>query len=66
MYPLWRDRAAKQPNFKPALLSDLAKIFGQNVKAEEVMAYLAAVMAHAAFHSCDSNLILFAPACMFH
>ena len=37
------------PNIKPALLSHLAKIFAQPVKAEDVMAYLAAVMAHPAF-----------------
>ncbi len=49
VYPLWRDRAATQPNFKPELLQHLAKVFGQTVKAEDVMAYLAAVMAHPAF-----------------
>src|SRR5262249_32288007 len=48
-YPLWLDRAATQPNIKPALLTQLAKVFGQPVKAEDVMAYLAAVMAHPAF-----------------
>jgi hypothetical protein len=49
VYPLWRDRAASEPNIKPALLADLAKVYGQPVKAEDVMAYLAAVMAHPAF-----------------
>lgn len=48
-HPLWRDRAATQPNIKPALLTYLAKIYGQVVKAEDVMAYVAAVMAHPAF-----------------
>jgi hypothetical protein len=48
-HPLWHDRAATQPNIKPALLSHLAKVYGQPVKAEDVMAYLAAVMAHPAF-----------------
>jgi predicted helicase len=48
-YPLWRDRAATQPNIKPALLIHLAKLYGQPVKAEDVIAYLAAVMAHPAF-----------------
>jgi hypothetical protein len=48
-YPLWRDRAATQPNIKPEFLSYLAKIYGQSVKAEDVMAYVAAVMAHPAF-----------------
>jgi hypothetical protein len=48
-YPLWRDKSAKEPNVKPAILADLAKIFGAAVNAEDVMAYLAAVMAHPAF-----------------
>jgi Type ISP C-terminal specificity domain/N-6 DNA Methylase len=46
---LWRDRAAKQPNVTPALLTYLAKVYGQEVKAQDVMAYFAAVMAHPAF-----------------
>jgi hypothetical protein len=48
-HPLWRDRAATQSNIKPALLTYLAKIYGQVVKAEDVMAYVAAIMAHPAF-----------------
>ena len=49
VYPLWRDRAATQPNIKPSLLAHLANVYAQPVKAEDVMAYLAAVMAHPAF-----------------
>lgn len=49
VYSLWRDRAATQPNIKPALLAHLAKVYGRPVKAEDMMAYLAAVMAHPAF-----------------
>jgi Type ISP C-terminal specificity domain len=49
VHPLWRDRAATQPNIKPELLAYLAKIYGQPAKAEDVMAYMAAVMAHPAF-----------------
>jgi len=49
VHPLWRDRTATQPNIKPALLVQLARIYGQVVKAEDMMAYLAAVMAHPAF-----------------
>jgi Type ISP C-terminal specificity domain/N-6 DNA Methylase len=49
VYPLWRDRAATQPNIKPALLTQFANIYGQPVKAEDMMAYVAAVMAHPAF-----------------
>lgn len=48
-YPLWSDRLATQPNIKPALLAHLAKIYGVAVSAENVMAYIAAVMAHRAF-----------------
>lgn len=48
VYALWRDRAAAQPNIKSALLAYLANLYGQ-IKAEDVMAYLAAVMAHPAF-----------------
>ncbi len=48
MHPLWRNSTATQPNIKPALLAYLANRFVQ-IKAEDVMAYLAAVMAHPAF-----------------
>jgi hypothetical protein len=48
VYSLWNNSAATQPNIKTALLEHLANLFGQ-VKAEDVMAYLAAVMAHPAF-----------------
>jgi hypothetical protein len=48
-YSLWNDHEAKQPNIKPSLLAHLAKVFAQPVKAEDVMAYIAAVMAHPAF-----------------
>lgn len=49
IYPLWNDSAATQPNIKPALLTYLAKIYGQVVRAEDVMAYIAALMAQPAF-----------------
>jgi hypothetical protein len=49
IYPLWRDRAATEPNVKRALLTHLAKVFGKPTKAEDIMAYLGAVMAHPAF-----------------
>ena len=32
VFPLWLDAAATQPNFKPALLTHLAKVYGQPVK----------------------------------
>jgi hypothetical protein len=49
VFPLWRDSAATQPNVKPTLLGYLANVYARPVKAEDVMAYLAAVMAHPAF-----------------
>ena len=48
-FPLWRDADAKAPNIKPALLAYLAKTYGTSVSAEDVMAYIAAVLAHPAF-----------------
>ena len=47
--PLWSDRAATQHNIKPTFLTHLATAYGQPVRAEDVMAYLGAVMAHPAF-----------------
>lgn len=48
VYPLWRDAAAKVPNVRPELLALLAKTYA-GVTAEDVFAYIAAVMAHPAF-----------------
>jgi len=49
VFPLWLNAAATQPNIRLTLLADLAKVHGQPVKPQDVMAYLAAVMAHPAF-----------------
>jgi hypothetical protein len=49
VYPLWADRSAKQSNIKPELLTHLARLYGRPVKAEDMMAYVAALMAHPAF-----------------
>jgi predicted helicase len=49
VYSLWRNSAATQPNIRPALLTHLAIVYGHPAKAEDVMAYLAAVMAHPAY-----------------
>lgn len=48
-HPLWRDPGAKIPNIPPAMLGILADVYGHSVSAEDVMGYLAAVMAHPAF-----------------
>ena len=49
VYPLWRDAAAKQPNVRPSLLAYLADISVRDVSPGDMMAYLAALMAHPAF-----------------
>jgi hypothetical protein len=48
VYPLWRDAVATEPNVRPELLKLLAKTHA-GVTAEDVFAYIAAVMAHPAF-----------------
>lgn len=49
MFPLWADSNATDSNIKPVLLAFLAERFGKAVKAEDVMSYIAALMAHPAF-----------------
>lgn len=49
VFPLWRDRAATEPNIHPDLVKSLAGLTGRAVGPEDVMAYLGAVMAHPAF-----------------
>lgn len=48
-FPLWRNAEASVSNIKPALLTYLSKAYGTRVSAPDVIAYLAAVMAHPAF-----------------
>jgi hypothetical protein len=47
--PLWRDAAASQSNIRPQLLAFLADAYGQEVTPADVMAYIAAMLAHPAF-----------------
>lgn len=47
--PLWRDAAATVPNIKAALLAHLSTTYGKPVTAPDVMAYVAALLAHPAF-----------------
>ncbi|MFN3549906.1 MAG: type ISP restriction/modification enzyme [Mesorhizobium sp.] len=47
-FPLWADAAARTPNIQPKLLTLLADAHGES-SPEDVMAYLAAVMAHPAY-----------------
>ncbi len=49
VYPLWRNTESTISNIKPTLLAHLSTVLGCEVSAEELMAYLAAVMAHPAF-----------------
>ena len=49
VFPLWRDAAGTISNVKPALLAYLATMLGHVVLPQDVIAYLAAVMAHPAF-----------------
>ncbi|MGH6926543.1 MAG: type ISP restriction/modification enzyme, partial [Propylenella sp.] len=48
-HPLWRDTLATQSNISPELLTHLADTYSQTVTAEDILAYLAAAMAHPAF-----------------
>ncbi|MBM3563580.1 MAG: DNA methyltransferase [Alphaproteobacteria bacterium] len=49
VFPLWRDAAAEIPNIKPELIAHLSAAYGYTVQPEEVMAYIAALLAHPAF-----------------
>lgn len=49
VFPLWRDAAATIPNIKSALISHLSTSYGKLVTAPDVMAYIAALLAHPAF-----------------
>lgn len=49
VFPLWRDQAATESNFKSKLLDFLAERYGTNVLAEDLMAYIAAIAAHRAY-----------------
>ncbi|MGH7171667.1 MAG: type ISP restriction/modification enzyme, partial [Gemmataceae bacterium] len=49
VFPLWRDRAASEPNLPPNLLAFLGQKYKTTVSAEDLMAYLAAVAAHPAY-----------------
>jgi hypothetical protein len=49
VFPLWADREGTRSNVRPALLALLSDRLGRAVTAPEVMAYLAALLAHPAF-----------------
>jgi hypothetical protein len=49
VYPLWADAQATQSNVRAEVLQALATAHGAEVGAEDLVAYVAAVMAHPAF-----------------
>lgn len=48
-FPLWADTGAKRSNVEGNVLSHLADLYGHDVSPSDLMAYLAAVLAHPAF-----------------
>lgn len=48
-FPLWRDAGATLSNLSPLLLARLSEVHGRTIPPQDVMAYLAATMAHPAF-----------------
>lgn len=49
VFPLWADRSAAIPNMPPGLLTFLGARYQALVRAEDLMAYIAAVAAHPAY-----------------
>ncbi len=49
VFPLWRDQAATESNFKSKLLEYLAERYGTQILPEDLMAYIAAIAAHPAY-----------------
>ena len=47
--PLWRDASATVSNIKSGLINYLSTTYGKPVTAPDVMAYVAALLAHPAF-----------------
>jgi hypothetical protein len=49
VYPLWRNTTATQSNINVVLLKNLSESFGHEVSSEDLLSYIAAVLAHPAF-----------------
>ncbi len=49
VYPLWRNADATISNIKPSLLAHLSLAYGRTILPDDMMAYIAGVMAHPAF-----------------
>lgn len=48
-FPLWRDATATVPNLRPEVLAALSDVLGRPVPPEDLLAYIAALLAHPAF-----------------
>jgi hypothetical protein len=49
VYPLWRNAEATVSNIKPSLVAHLSLAYGRTITPEDMMVYIAGVMAHPAF-----------------
>lgn len=49
VFALWCDASAAVSNIKPSLLAHLSTVYGQAVSPEDVLAYIAALLAHPNF-----------------
>src|SRR5207247_1599702 len=49
VFPLWRDAGATESDISQSVLSTLSEKLGRAVSGEEVMAYVAALLAHPAY-----------------
>lgn len=47
--PLYRDRKGREPNVAPGLLTTLSNLIGIHINAEDLLAYIAAVVAHPSY-----------------
>ena len=57
-YPLWRDPAGTNSNFAPGLLKHLTEHYGSPVAAEDMFAYLGAILAHPGYTSTFADDLL--------
>ncbi|MEU6034687.1 type ISP restriction/modification enzyme [Actinomadura sp. NPDC047616] len=46
VHPLWRDGRGSEPNIAPGFLSELGRRLGRDISAADLLAYVAAVIAH--------------------
>ena len=51
VFPLWADASAKNSNVRAGIISHLSKVYGTNVSAPDVMAYIATIASNPAYTS---------------